>query len=152
MITLEQLEAEAESWGVAVDSRILPDTLMGVYSHEHRLILMDSRLNCRQQRCVLAHELVHAWFGDEWCDGLFGGKAEARTRRIAARLLIGVDDYRMAEAAYNGMEYPMAESLDVTVQVLEDYRSLLEGSLRDAAEVGLIPGAGDSAGPHEPLV
>lgn len=152
MITLEQLEAEAESWGVAVDSRILPDTLMGVYSHEHRLILMDSRLNCRQQRCVLAHELVHAWFRDDQCDGLFGVKAEARTRRIAARLLIGVDDYRMAEAAYSGMEYPMAESLDVTVQVLEDYRSLLEGSLRDAAEVGFIPFAGDSPRSHEPLV
>lgn len=152
MITLEQLETEADLWGVAVDRRTLPDSLMGVYSHEHRLILMDGRLNCRQQRCVLAHELVHAWFGDDQCDGVFGGRMEARTRRIAARLLISVDDYRQAETAYSGMEYPMAECLEVTMQVLEDYRTLLEGSLHAAGEVGLIPGAGDSACPHEPLV
>ena len=126
MVTLEQLEHEAETLGIRIDRRTLPHTIMGVYSKPHHMIIIDENLTHDQQRSTLAHELIHAKHGDDGCHQL-KDKQETRTRRLTATALISREDYIKAETAYDGAPYPMAKALDVTVQVLQDYQATIRG-------------------------
>lgn len=101
---------------------ILGNGLCGLYYRPRRLVVLDSRLLDVQRRCTLCHELIHAEWDDAGCMG--GGKAEIRARRLTAEALIDEDGYRRAEALYDGDAYAMACELNVTMQVLCDYRSL----------------------------
>lgn len=59
-----------------------------------------------------------------------GGKMERRCRRETAILLIDPAEYALAERMYDGDPYQMAAELNVTVQIIEDYRALLYEHVR----------------------
>lgn len=77
---------------------------------------------------TLAHELAHARHHDRGCDPN-GSKAERRARRETALRLINPTEYAIAEQMYEGDSYLIAQALDVTVQVIEDYKELLHDSV-----------------------
>lgn len=104
----------------------------GLYCDRLRLIVLHDRLNDRQRRCTLQHELIHAVRHDAGCGTLAGIRAEKRTRRQTAATLIDPLEYATAEAAYDGDTYLMSVELGVTTQVLEDYRAYLAGRIETA--------------------
>lgn len=81
-----------------------------------------------QKRCTLCHELVHAHNHDQGCSP-YGSKAERRARLYTAMLLINSAEYALAERMYDGNPYQMAAELNVTVQVIEDYKDWLHDSV-----------------------
>lgn len=87
-----------------------------------------TRLNQRQRRCTLCHELVHARHHDPGCGTRYGIKCERRWRRETALALISPVDYGMAETVYEGNTWMMAVESGVIIQVLNDYRQLLYDS------------------------
>ncbi|RSX52989.1 hypothetical protein D2E24_1660 [Bifidobacterium samirii] len=119
------LLAQALTLGIHVRYRPLAPGLCGCYLDTGRLIVIDDALSAPQRRCTLAHELAHARHGDHGCRGVGGGKAERRARRETALQLIDPRAYASAEIVYEGDVWWIAAELDVTVQVVEDYRLLL---------------------------
>lgn len=103
----------------------LPENINGVYDEGPQIIVIDQRLNERQKRCTLAHELFHWAHGDVYCQSDYDSKAELHVRRETAILLINPFDYIQAERTYDGEVFLMSVELNVTVNVLEDYRALL---------------------------
>ena len=126
------LLAQATTLGVHVRYRRLDAGLCGCYLDAGRLIVIDDTLSGPQRRCTLAHELAHARHGDRGCLTVGGGKAEARARRDTALQLIDPLAYASAEAMYEGDAWWIACELDVTVQVVEDYRMLLHDGVQAA--------------------
>lgn len=80
--------------------------------------------------CTLCHELVHARYHDSGCSTTYGVKAERRARRETSPGLINPMEYVSAKALCEGDAYRIACELDVTLQVVEDYRRLLRDTLR----------------------
>lgn len=110
---------------IRVIEQPLPNGLCGAWHEASRTIFLHDRLNQRQRRCTLCHELIHARHHDPGCGSQYGIKCERRCRRETARALISPVDYGMAETVYEGNTWMMAVELGVTVQVLMDYRQLL---------------------------
>lgn len=124
-MTYGQMRRAVLGLHVVVASAILPGDLMGCYDRRNDVILIDRRLTYRAKRCVLVHELVHWAHGD---DGEHArGMREARTRRETALTLIDPAEYALAERTYEGNPWAIADELDVTMQVIRDYRSVLAG-------------------------
>ncbi|MFR8924906.1 MAG: ImmA/IrrE family metallo-endopeptidase [Bifidobacterium longum] len=113
-----------------VSSALLPGILDGIYCLETNTILIDRRITYTRKRCTLVHELVHWRHGDDTTSGCMGGKMERRCRRETAILLIDPAEYALAERMYDGDPYQMAAELNVTVQIIEDYRALLYEHVR----------------------
>jgi Zn-dependent peptidase ImmA (M78 family) len=95
----------------------------GWWCPSERVILLDSRLDRRTARCVLAHELGHALlghtgapqFGDvEW----LAARQEAQADRWAARHLLDASDVARALAAHRDDLEAASLELHVTTQVL----------------------------------
>lgn len=105
---------------LTVGSAILPDDLNGIYRMATDTIVIDRSMTYTRKRCTLVHELVHRMYGDAGC-----GHRERRCRMTTARLLIDEDDYRVAEAMYDGDPWLMAEELNVTPQIVMDYQERL---------------------------
>ena len=100
-------------------------TTCGVYDECLQAIAINRDMTYVQKRCTLVHELFHWLHGHEGCDGLYGSKHERLVRRETAIFLINPVECAIAETAYEGDEFNMSADLDVTVQVLEDYRRML---------------------------
>lgn len=97
----------------------LPFHLDGAYLHEAHTIIVNCRLSPVRQRCVLAHEYVHALRGDT---GLQSARVEELVEARAARLLISEVDYQVAEGLY-GMDLGLiAEELHVSLNTLIAFR------------------------------
>lgn len=124
----EDLFAEASRLGVKVRERELSPGRCGCYYEPTRLIIIDETLPDFARRCTLAHELAHARHHDRGCDPN-GSKTERRARRETALRLINPTEYAIAEQMYEGDSYLIAQALDVTVQVIEDYKELLHDSV-----------------------
>lgn len=122
---MNELLMDASRIGVRVEERRLPSGLCGIYYEPARLIILDESLPDFQRRCTLCHELVHARYHDIGCGTPYGAKAERRARRETALRLIDPIEYASAEAICEGDAYRIACELDVTLQVVEDYRRLL---------------------------
>ena len=105
--------------------RSLSDTFALAADDATRTIYLHDRLNARQKRCTLLHELIHAHYHNGPRTGPYGAREEQRTRRLTASKLISMPEYRLAEQIYDGDVYRMACELDVTVQVLRDYQAML---------------------------
>lgn len=112
---------------VTVSSAILPDGLWGCYDASTDVILIDRRLTYTAKRCVLTHELLHWKHGDTGCSNN-SSKVEIRTRRQTARLLIDPAELAALERMYDDDLWSIAEELNVTTQVLTDYRAMLNTS------------------------
>ncbi len=121
--------------GLCVEEAPLPKGMNGYYCDALGLIVLHDKLNARQRLCTLQHELIHAHYHDTGCGGIAGLRAELRTRRETALTLIGPIEYQLAETVYDGEAYSMAVELGVTMQVLKDYRTLLERRIRYGAEM-----------------
>lgn len=105
----------------------LPGDINGVYDESSRIVVIDPRLNERQKRCTLTHELFH-WAHGDVCDLTeYDGKLESRTRKETASLLVDLSDYIRSESMYEGEVFSMAVDLNVTVSVLKDYQMMLNG-------------------------
>ena len=112
---------------VTVSSAILPDGLWGCYDASNSVILIDRRLTYTAKRCVLTHELLHWRHGDTGCSNN-SSKLERRARRQTARLLIDPAELALAEHMYDDDLWSIADELNVTTQVLTDYRAMLNTS------------------------
>lgn len=124
-VSLTSLHRQAESLGVVVRTVPLPKGVCGAYFKEYKTIALDTMLQPHQLRCTLCHELIHA----EYDDTVPNSHEERRTRKLAASRLICLDDYIEAENIYDGSTLLMARELNVTKQVLEDYRELVLSQL-----------------------
>lgn len=131
-ITIDVLERQAEAMGLKVLESDIPGTTCELYCDRLRTIWLADWLNDRQRLCTLCHELVHAKYRDLGCGTRFGVKCERRARRETALTLISPVEFAMAEEVYGDNAWMMAAELGVTIQVLEDYRQLLEERSRIA--------------------
>lgn len=119
---------------VTVSSAILPDGLWGCYDASNSVILIDRRLTYTAKRCVLTHELLHWKHGDDGCAN-DRSKQERRCRTQTALLLVNPTELALLERMYE-YESQIADELDITTQVLEDYRSTLDTNLCSTREDG----------------
>lgn len=108
---------------VAVSSALLPEGWQGAYCDEDKVILIDRRLTYSGKRCTLVHELVHWWYGDDDCSNA-RSRQERRTRTQTALLLVDPMELAALERMYDDM-WSIANELNVTTQVLTDYRQIL---------------------------
>lgn len=77
--------------------------------------------------CSVAHELGHAYHGDECVDGhLRHARQEARADRWAVRALICPSAYEKAEALVGSHPGALAHELNVTVEFVHIWRDLHE--------------------------
>jgi Zn-dependent peptidase ImmA (M78 family) len=149
-VTVDDLIALATANDVTVETIRLPDDYLGVYLPDQKRIYLDSRLTPVEERCVLAHELGHVFFGHPAIGPYTPGSAmrdERQADRYAARLLIDDDDYARLEA-FSDDRYALAEALDVTVDIIDVYRSQLDRSRR--VEAWRAPRADHDLMLHEP--
>lgn len=128
-ITIDVLERQAEHMGLKVLESDIPGTTCGLYCDRLNTICLADWLNDRQRLCTLCHELVHAKYRDLGCGTRFGVKCERRARRETALTLISPVEFAMAEEVYGENAWMMATELDVTMQVLTDYRQILKDGL-----------------------
>lgn len=105
----------------------------GIYVHEARLVVLRGGMSERLQRCVLAHEAVHAEHGDmpQWSDEVHEA-IELRTDIIAARRLISG---RQWERLRHLPTSEVCERLDVVPHVVEIHRRYSGAS----AAAGIMP-------------
>lgn len=108
---------------VTVSSAILPDGLWGCYDNENHVILIDRRLTYSAKRCTLVHELLHWRHGDTGCAN-DSSKLERRARTQTALTLVNPTELALLERMYE-YEWQIADELNITTQVLEDYRLIL---------------------------
>lgn len=106
----------------------------GVYDEHMQAIAINRDMTYTQKRCTLVHELFHWLHGHEGCSGLYGSKNERLVLRETAMFLIDPVKCAVAESAYDGDLFNMSGELNVTVQVLEDYRRIL----RDDAATPIV--------------
>jgi Zn-dependent peptidase ImmA (M78 family) len=118
----------AHAMGLQVVEAIIEDDRLGSYQHNRRRITLDERLTDNQKRVTLQHEIIHA---EHWHDGiaqlLSHDVEEQKTRRETALRLIDPQEYAHAEETYDACPYKIADELGVTVNLVEDYRKILEG-------------------------
>ena len=97
--------------------------MLGRYDHANRTITLREGMRTRQERSVLAHELVHAVRGDEhdaW-DASYSARRERSCDLLAAENLIDPGDLRRAAAFYPDNLPALAYELDVTEELLVIY-------------------------------
>lgn len=119
----EDLLNEAETLGAHVRERHL-NGLSGCYYERMRLIIVDENMPDYEKYCTLVHELVHARYHDPGCGPQYA-KSEHRARKEAALRLIDPIAYATAERIYEGDSFLIAQALNRTVQVIDDYKTFL---------------------------
>lgn len=137
-ITIDVLERQAEHMGLKVLESDIPGTTCGLYCDRLNTIWLADWLNDRQRLCTLCHELVHAKYRDLGCGTRFGVKCERRARRETALTLISRVEFAMPEEVYGENAWMMAAELDVTMQVLTDYRQILSERTRIIRSCGRL--------------
>lgn len=115
----------AKSLGCEVIEGNLPGDCTGLYLRDYSLIVIDCKLPEYAKRCTLCHELIHAEHADCGCGSRAGVIAEARTRRETALHLIDLVDYQACEKVYGADSFRIAAELDVTKQVVDDFKNWL---------------------------
>lgn len=81
----------ASALGITIKWEKLDGTLMAYYDHDKTTIWVHEALNFRQQKCAIAHEIVHAEFADtaeQMSHEVYGKKMELRCDKIAAKRLV----------------------------------------------------------------
>ena len=132
-VTYSEMRWIADSLGIRVSSARLPKGMSGLYREADQRILLELNMTYRQKRCALAHELMHWRRGDQTCSTCESCRQERRARRDTALALIDPVDYATAENVCDGDPSAIAEELEVTKQVLEDWRTMLHDGLLPAA-------------------
>lgn len=130
------LEQVAHEMGVGVERH--EGGPPGWYSHERRVISVARDLSPWDYRCVLAHELGHAYYGDTFCGGVYGRRQERRADVWAARLLIDEVELETALQWHGGDLRALAYDLAVTPYLLDVYLSLRGTQQQNQSEIFLI--------------
>ncbi len=123
--TYGQMRRQADNLDVTIASAHLPGNMEGCYDQHANMILIDRSMTYTQKRCTLLHELIHWAHRDTSMGGIYDTRVEHRARRQTALKLINPLEYRTAETMYEGDAYQIACELDVTLQVVKDYRMIL---------------------------
>ncbi|MGN8049590.1 ImmA/IrrE family metallo-endopeptidase [Curtobacterium sp. 22159] len=110
----------AAALGVRVVLTHLPDDMIGAYSPLEDRVYLDLGLTPSERRSVLAHELGHVHYGHT-CDLGPDSYIERQADAYAATLLVHPEDYAHLEQISTDTHY-IAEELDVTPNVIEDFR------------------------------
>lgn len=113
------LDKIASLFGVHVtETNDLDPAWNGMYLHEDRIIILRKGLDYWNRRSILAHELGHAYYGDE-AHG--DPRLELRADQYAARLLISEDAYRAAEQLHGPHPGAIAHELGVNLEVIKTW-------------------------------
>lgn len=114
---MDHLQGIADEMGVRVyESPRMIDN--GCYIHHRKLILIRYNADPVTKRCALAHELGHAYYGDEGpCEPRF----ERRADLFAADLLITREAYAEAELIHPATSF-IAQELSVTPHLVEVWK------------------------------
>lgn len=121
-----QIDDMIHALGVTVKYAELPPDRDGEYIHSRRLIRLQHGMAPRLHRVVKTHECAHAVFEDVTSKfGPVNAKQERRADEWAALMLIRLTDYMRAEILHGGHPGAMAIELNVTVDLLEVFRSML---------------------------
>ena len=130
--TYGSLRRMADRLDVRVRSENIPgDDLCGYFEAWNNAIVIDRSMTYRKKRCTLVHELVHWSYGDFFHWPVIDSRLENRARRETAELLVDPREYEQAESMYEGESKAIAIELDVTLQIIEDYRDMVLAPLRD---------------------
>lgn len=124
-MTYGDLRRYTDTLDVEVCSDILPRGVNGIYDEFTRMIIIDRTLRYTQKRCTLVHELMHWSYYDLACSPGLDVKAECRTRRLTAQVLVPGKYLDMLGDEYEGQPALIANDLNITVSVLEDYWKLV---------------------------
>ncbi|MCI1889614.1 ImmA/IrrE family metallo-endopeptidase [Bifidobacterium crudilactis] len=124
-MTYGDMRRYAEALDVAISSELLPAGVKGIYDENLRMIIIDRSLDYTQKRCTLVHELFHWSYFDNSCDPVLHAKAEKRTRRLTAELLVPAKRFDCVDPEYEGDAALIANDMNVTMQVLRDYKELV---------------------------
>jgi len=116
--TLTDLAALAAHLDVTLHMAHLEHGLLGMYEPTEARVYFTFGLTHAEQRSVIAHELAHVHFGHTCSTP----EAEREADKWAAELLITPAAYAEAEQ-HSHDPHDLAEALDVTVDVVNHYRS-----------------------------
>lgn len=109
--------ALAEELGINIVYRKLAARLHAYWDGEQ--IFIDPRLSQRQERCALAHDLMHVKAGDKpFLYARHSPCAEARRDKEAAEFLIEPNELYKLAAAYPNDPHQIARELGVTDRIL----------------------------------
>jgi len=117
MTTMLDLVREAVALGASVHLAHLEPPLRGHYDYRSDRILVHIGLTMAEKKEVLAHELGHLRERDECSTG----PNERRANRHAARLLIDLTDYVIAEAIDSDPQF-IADELGITRHMVRVYQ------------------------------
>ena len=136
--------------GVEVTADTLEPDLLGYYDDDRRQVTVARGLSQVERRCTAAHEYVHAIRRD-WptCSEWHEGKQERAVARVAARLLIPVEDLARALAWSQDLA-ELAEELWVDVDTLVDRLLGLDRRERRYLTARLGRAGGAACGGHSP--
>lgn len=96
---------------------------------------LSPRMSYGQMRMALYDVAPDLHVASAWLpgklDGIYcrGGKLEQRCRHETAILLINPAEYALAERMYDGNPYQIAAELNVTIQIIQDYRQWLHDNV-----------------------
>jgi Zn-dependent peptidase ImmA (M78 family) len=108
-----------------ISSGNLPEKVNGLYDLSLNSIVIERNVNYTQKRCALVHELIHWHYGDDRRDSLLYRRAECRTRRMTASVLVSSSKYATLENLYEGNVFLIANDLNVTKNVITDFQTLV---------------------------
>lgn len=111
--TMWSPDRDASLRGIRVLTANLLDS-RGLWLPERRTILLKRGLTSTTRKCVLAHELAHAYYGDDCSTP----DRERRANRWAANRLITADDVARCSQDYPGHPEQWCERLQVTDLIL----------------------------------
>ena len=122
--TFPGLATEAEKAGLRISWEVMQPGFSGAVDVVSGTIFLDQHLDSRPRYAlsVLAHELGHYTLGHTCAQSIHG---ERLADEWAARLLIPVSDYRLAETLHGNNNYYLARELGVTHKIIEAYQRSL---------------------------
>lgn len=118
---MRELIAHATMLGVSVHVAHIDGPQRGFYDSARKIVVYDFELTPVERRCVLAHELGHAYY-DHQCHG--DVKAEAAADYYAACLLIDPASHAEAER-FDPSPAAIAEALGVETRLVRAWESRL---------------------------
>ena len=119
-LTLPDLHEIAAQLGITITEH--HGGLPGWYCHTDSTISIRNDLSIAMAKSVLAHELAHAYYGDE--PGHDDERLERRADQWAAHLLISPTEYELAESIYGPYPGAIASELEVTLHLVQVWAQL----------------------------
>lgn len=134
---MRELLAHARKLGVKVHVAHLPHPYQGYYDSDKKLVVYGFDLSFVERRCVLAHELGHAFYDHQSEDD---PAFEEAADLYAALLLIDPEDY-VSAAMIDPSPGAVAEELSVTTDLIRIYEKRALTRLHGVTYVGARMGA-----------